>query len=308
MILPPVPSRRRFLQSTAALALAPWARGSSVAAEASPYEFCTFTKPLQHLSYEETAKTVAAMGFAGIEAPVRPGGHVLPERVADDLPKLAEALRAEGRALSILTSGITEVSAEQHTEAVLRAAAALGVKRYRMGYYRYDLKRPIRAQLDEIRPKLKDLVALSREIGIKPVYQNHCGKDFFGAPVWDLAEVLADHSPEDVGVVFDIGHATVEGAKAWPLHFATVRPWLDAVYIKEPSWQDNRLGWGPIGEGAVDKGFYQVLRESGFSGPVSLHLEYIDHRDEAATPRFLEALAKDFATLRTLLTPQAKAV
>lgn len=294
-------SRRRFLQGSAALALAPLARTIS-AAEEKAYEFCTFTKPFQHLSYEETAKAIKAMGFDGIEAPVRPGGHVLPERVADDLPKLAAALQAEGLSLSVMTSALTEVSAEQHTEAVLRAAAAQGVKRYRMGYYLYDLARPIRAQLDEIRPRLKDLVALSREIGIKPVYQNHSGRNYFGAPVWDIGEVLADYSPDDVGVAFDIGHATVEGAKAWPLHFATVRPWLDTVYIKEPFWKDNRLGWGPIGEGAVDKGFYKVLKESGFRGPISVHVEYIDHRDEAATPKFLDAIAKDFATLRDLLS------
>jgi len=313
----PVPSRRRFLKSSAAgLALAPFfsplmSRAAETAADgkgadgkgAPPYEFCTFTKPLQHLSYPEMAKIIAAMGFDGIEGAVRPGGHVLPEKVEEDLPKLVEALEAESLAFTVMTSAINEVSDEQSTEKILRTAAANGVKRFRMGYYKYDLKKPIRAQLDEFRPKLKDLVALSSELGIKPIYQNHSGKDYFGGPIWDLAEVLEDFSSDKIGVAFDIGHATVEGAKAWPLNFAAIRPYLDTVYVKEPSWKDNVLGWGPVGEGAVDKGFYKLLRESDFKGPVSLHVEYLGHDDPAMVPTVLEAIEKDFATLKSLLLP-----
>lgn len=305
MTPPPHPSRRRFLGAASTLALAP-ALGSPLIAETSGkkgrFEFCTFTKPLQHLTYAEMAKTIAAMGFDGIEGAVRPKGHVLPERVDEDLPQLATALQAEGLSFTVMTTAINEVSAEQMTEKILRAAAAAGVKRYRMGYYKYDLTKPIRAQLDEFRPRLKDLVALSRELGIKPVYQNHSGKDYFGGPIWDLAEVLADHDPAHVGVAFDIGHATVEGAKAWPLHFAVIRPHLDTVYVKEPSWKDNVLDWGPIGEGAVDKGFFKLLKDGDFNGPVSLHVEYLGHDDPAKVPTVLAAIEKDFTTLKGLLS------
>ncbi len=298
-------SRRRFLKGAAAsLALAPLASGQNVLADSAPkgrFEFCTFTKPLQHLSYPEMARTIAALGFDGIEGPVRPKGHVLPERVEEDLPKMVDALKEAGLNLTLMTSAINEVSEEQFTEKVLKTAASLGVKRFRMGYFKYDLSKPIRAQLDEFRPKLKDLVAMTSELGIKPLYQNHSGKDYFGGPIWDLAEVLEDFSPEQIGVAFDIGHATVEGAKAWPLNFAAIRPFIDTVYIKEPSWKDNQLGWGPVGEGVVDKGFFKLLKESDFKGPVSLHVEYLAHDDPAATPALLKALEKDFATLKSLL-------
>lgn len=306
MTCPDSLSRRRFLGvSAATLAFVPSFAADSRAQGAAKerrFEFCSFTKPLQALSFSEMAKTLAAMGFHGIEGAVRPKGHVLPEKVNEDLPKLAEALRAEGLSFSVMTTAINEVSAEQQTEKILRAAAAAGVKRYRMGYYQYDLTRPIRAQLAEFRPKLKDLVALSRDLGIKPIYQNHSGKDYFGAPIWDLAELLSEHESSQVGVAFDIGHATVEGAKAWPLNFALIRPYLDTVYVKEPSWNDNVLGWGPLGEGAVDKGFYQLLRESGFKGPVSLHVEYLGQTDPAKVPAVLAAIEKDFATLKGLLS------
>lgn len=271
------------------------------AADKSRFEFCTFTKPLQHLSYPEMAEEMAKLGFDGVEAPVRPGGHVLPEKVEDDLPAMMDALKAKDLKCTVLTSGINEVSDEQFTEKVLRTAAGLGIKRFRMSYFRYDLNKPIREQIPEFKAKLKDLVALTNEIGIKPIYQNHSGKNYFGAPLWDLGEAFENYKPEEIGVAFDIGHATVEGAKAWPLNFAMIRPYIDTVYVKEPAWDDNELSWGPLGEGAVDKGFYKTLKSSDFTGPISLHVEYLGHKDPAMVPTVLEAIGKDFATLKSLL-------
>ncbi|MCB1093359.1 MAG: sugar phosphate isomerase/epimerase, partial [Verrucomicrobiae bacterium] len=257
---------------------------------------------VQHLSYEETAAVIGALGFDGVEAPVRPKGQVEPERVEEDLPKFIAALKAKGLEMTILTSGINEVSEEQRTEAVLRTAAAQGVKRFRMLYYKYDLTKPIRPQLDEFRPRLRDLVALCKEIGIKPIYQNHSGRDYFGAPVWDLAEVMSEFDPKDAGVAFDIGHATIEGSKCWPLHWALIRDHIDTVYIKEPQWgADQKPKVCPLGEGGVDKGFYETLKKSGFAGPVSLHVEYFDHNDKSAAPAALEAIKSDFAKLKGYL-------
>jgi sugar phosphate isomerase/epimerase len=295
-------NRRSLLKSSLSVAAFSAAPVLQAVSTEKKYTFCTFTKAVQHLSYEETARAIAKLGFDGVEAPVRPGGQVVPEKVADDLPKFVAALKAEGLEMTVLTSGINEVSAAQHTESVLRTAARLGVKRFRMLYFKYDLARPILPQLDEFRPRLRDLVALCKEIGIKPIYQNHSGKDYFGAPVWDLAEVMSEFDPRDAGVAFDIGHATIEGSKCWPLHWALVRDHIDTVYIKEPQWgADQKPKVCPLGEGGVDKGFYEVLKKSGFTGPVSLHVEYTDHNDPKAAPQALEAMAKDFAKLKGYL-------
>ena len=111
------------------------------------------------------------------------------------------------------------------------------------------------------------------------------------------AEVRVSERPDNTART-----ESAEGAKAWPLHFAAVKPHLDTVYVKEPSWQNNTLGWGPVGEGAVDKGFYKLLKESDFRGPVSLHVEYLGHGDASLVPAVLAAIEKDFATLRSLLS------
>lgn len=298
-------NRRKFLQVSSGAAVAASLGGVQVTTAADtrtfPWEVCTFTKPLQLLTFTEMSDAISEIGFSGIEAPVRPKGHVLPERVEEDLPRMVDALQKNKLSLTLLTSGINEVSKEQHTEKVLRTAAKFGVKRFRMAYYKYDLKKPISPQIDEFRPRLKDLVALSKELGIKPIYQNHSGRNYFGGPIWDLAAVLDEFDPKDVGVAFDIGHATVEGAKAWPLNFARIRSHIDMLYVKEPGWKDNKLQWGPVGSGSVDKAFYDVLKQSGFSGPISLHVEYLGHKDPEMIPTILEAMKTDYATLRELL-------
>ncbi len=300
--------RRDFVKTAGLTALAAAAGGtgvqSAIAAKKHglPHEFCTFTKALQHLSYDETSDVIAEMGFDGVESAVRPGGHVEPEKVAEDLPKMVESLKKRDLVVTVMTSGINEVSSEQHTESVLKTAAELGIKRYRMGYYKYDLKKPIHAQLDEFRPKLKDLVALSKELGIKPIYQNHSGKNYFGAPIWDLAELLSEFDPADVGVAYDIGHSTVEGAKAWPLDFARIRDYIDTVYVKEPGWVNNELKWGPIGSGIVDKGFYKTLKTSKFEGPISVHVEYLGHKDPDMVPTVIKAIGENFKTLKQYLS------
>jgi len=279
------------------------ARAAAAGADGPRFTFCTFTKSLQHLDYPALAERISALGFDGIEAPIRPQGHIEPAAVEDELPKMVAALAAKDLEITVLTSGINEVSDEQRTEAVLRTAASLGIERFRMGYYRYDLDRPIRPQLDEFRPKLRDLVAACKEIGIKPVYQNHSGANYFGAPLWDLAEVLEDYDPADVGIAFDIGHATTEGSKCWPLHWALCREYVDCVYVKEPHWTEpgRPPRVGPLGEGGIDQGFYKTLLSSDFSGPISLHVEYFDHRKPELEQPFLEATEKDFATLKGFL-------
>src|SRR6185503_5733092 len=133
-------TRRKFLAAaTAASALVFANPVSSFAKEskaASAYKFCAFEKPLQFLSYDELAELLAETGFNGVEAAVRDGGHVLPEKVEEDLPRFIAALKKQGLEMTVLTSGINSVDSP-HAEKVLRTAAKLGVKRYRMNWYRY---------------------------------------------------------------------------------------------------------------------------------------------------------------------------
>jgi sugar phosphate isomerase/epimerase len=293
--------RRQFLKRTTAFAAATVLPAVfPVAAEKTVlWQFCAFEKPLQFLSFDELADLVAQLGFAGIEATVRPGGHIPPERVEEELPKLAEALKKRGLEITILTSGINSVD-QPHTEKVLRTAAKLGVQRYRMLWWRYDTKKPIWPQVEALRPILKDLVALNREVGISGLYQNHAGPDLVGASLWDIYSLIKDHAPKDIGLAYDIRHAQVEAGLAWATQFQLVQTHVAAVYVKDFDWEKGTVKTVPLGAGRVDKKIMSLVREAKFTGPISVHVEYFpgDSRDKKA---MTDALRKDFETLRVWL-------
>ncbi len=300
----PMNTRRHFLKSAslagAASALAP-VLSSAAPAAASAQEYCFFTKHLQGLSFAEIADIAAGLeGMTGIEAPIRPKGHVEPEKVEEELPKFAEELKKRKLGITIMTSGINEVSKEQNTEKVLRTAKAAGIQRYRMNYNKYDLSKPIWPQLQEWKAKFKDLIALSSEIGIQPLYQNHSGKDYLGAPVWDVFTLMQDYPAKDWAFAFDFYHATVEGSLSWPLELNLVRDRIGAVYFKNFKWGEKRAEACPLGEGVVGKEQVAMLKKIGFSGPISLHVEYL--KGNVAQDGYLkEAIAatkRDFAVLR----------
>jgi len=295
-------SRRQFLKHTATLTAAATvlpAALSNAAAEKGPWKFCAFEKPLQFLSFDDLADLMAELGFAGVEATVRPGGHVLPERVEEDLPKFVEALKKRGLEITILTSGINSTD-QPHTEKVLRTAAKLGIQRYRMLWWRYDEKKPIWPQVEALRPVLKDLVALNREVGISGLYQNHAGANMVGASLWDIYELIRGYAPKEIGLAYDIRHAQVEAGMAWPTQFQLVQSHVTAVCVKDFEWETGNVKSVPLGAGRVDKKIISLVREAKFTGPISVHVEYFpgDSRDKKA---MAEALRKDFETLQAWL-------
>jgi sugar phosphate isomerase/epimerase len=289
-------TRRTFLRNLSSLAFT-----APLMAETPKTKntVCFFTKHLQGLSFDDIASLGAEAGFNGVEAPIRPKGHIEPEKVADELPKFIEALKKQGLEMTIMTSGINEVSKEQHTEEVLRTAAKLGVKRFRMNYYKYDLKQPIWDQLQAARPKIKDLVALCKEIGIQPMFQNHSGKDYFGAPVWDIYSIMREYPAADFSFAYDILHSTCEGGLSWPLEFNLVKDHIGAAYFKDFKWEGRKLVTVPLGEGQVDPAYGKMLMKTGYSGPISLHLEYLtgNPKDPAVLKGFREAHLRDVKTL-----------
>ena len=290
-------SRRKFL-AVAALAGLGSRKMTQAAKASSGHKICVFTKPFQTLTYTQLAERIAAIGFDGIEAPIRDGGHIEPAAVEDELPKMVEALKTHGLEITVMTSSVNDVR-DPLTERVLRTAAGLGVKRYRMKYFKYDMSKPVAKQLKEWRPMFRDLAAMNKEFGITGMYQNHSGVNYLGASLWDLLEVLDGINPAHIGVAYDIRHATVEGGTSWPLTFRAILPHLATVYFKDFEWGDKKPANVPLGEGRVDgPGFVNLLRKAKYNGPISLHEEYLSHKNPSLVPQHLEAMEKDLKVLR----------
>jgi sugar phosphate isomerase/epimerase len=292
--------RRQFTAraSAAAAALVLPARLGFASETKPPYKFCAFIKFLQSLGYEELADAMAEAGFDGVEATCRAEeSYIHPERAADELPRLKEVLAKRDLEITILTTDILRAD-ELHAESMLRAAADLGIKRYRLGFYRYDLKQPILPQLAALEPVFRDLAAMNRELGIAAVFQNHAGADFVGATIWDVHSLIKDYPVDEIGCVFDIRHASVEAGEAWPIYFKLMEPHLGAVSVKDYRWDGPKSQHVPLGDGRVDREFFKMLRKSRFNGPISVHVEYLPNGNAKEN---VAALKRDLATLRDWL-------
>jgi sugar phosphate isomerase/epimerase len=298
-------TRRNFLK-TAALGAAASALPELVTAAQAAVgatKFAVFSKHFIGLDYDQLADTLAECGITAIEAPVRPKGgtHVDVEKVADELPKLAEALKKRGIEIAVLTSGISAVSKEQHTESILRTAKSLGISRYRMDWYPYDFKKPIWSQLDELKPKLKELVAFSKEVGVLPCYQNHSGNKNIGAAIWDMDYLMRDYKQNELAWCFDIMHATIEGSSSWPIEVNLVHEHIGVAYFKNIRWTEKGHEVAPLGEGVVKKDYVDMLKKLNWSGPVSLHIEYLKGKvkDDGYLKEAIAATKRDMAVLKS---------
>ena len=293
-------SRRKFLQCTG-LAAAAFAAPAAFAQAERRFKIIAFCKPFSHLNFDDTADLVADIGWDGIECPVRSkAGHIAPEKVEEDLPKMVEALKKRGKEVTMITTEITKI--DPLAERVLRTASKLGIKKYRLGFAKYTKDKPIPETVREVGAALKDVAALNGELGIQGGWQNHSGADYVGAPLWDLWTMIKDLDPKHIGVCFDIGHATLEGGLSWPIQARLMEPYYVAVYFKDFRWEKTAKGWQPdwcnFGEGTVQKSFVANLKKSAFAGPLSQHHEY---KTLGTGNEMVANMKKDLATLREWL-------
>jgi sugar phosphate isomerase/epimerase len=268
-----------------------------------------FSKHLQFLDYQGAAEACAAAGMNGADLSVRPGGHVLPEHVEKDLPLAVKAFQQAGLTIEMMTSGITDPE-DPLTEKVLRTASEMGIKYYRLGYYSYEPALSVVDNLEKIKVNMHGLAKLNEKYRIHGAYQNHAGSNF-GAPVWDLWEVLKDMDPKWTGCQYDIRHATVEGMRSWSLGLKLLKDYIRCMVIKDFRYgeKDGRSVEVnvPVGEGVVNfEAYFKLVKELGIHGPISMHLEYEMFPDQNLTldqmkQRAIELMRTDLESLKKFL-------
>jgi sugar phosphate isomerase/epimerase len=304
-------TRRAFVRAataaTTATAAAGGRGGETAERERAGFRgtVCLFSKHLPDLDAVGLGRAVKALGFAGVDLTVRPGGHVPPERAAQDLPRFLGALRDEGLEVPMITTAIVSAS-EAAARPILETAGRHRVGLFKPGYYRYKFA-DVRQEVAAAAVELRGLAALGAECGVALGYHNHAG--YIGGPVWDVAPAIDGLDPRWAGYYFDVRHATAEGGDGgWRSALNLAAPRLKMVAIKDFFWEKAAGGWRqrncPLGEGMVDwKGFFAALSRAAFAGPVSLHLEYdipgasVPERRDAT----LAAAARDLAFVNARL-------
>jgi sugar phosphate isomerase/epimerase len=272
-----------------------------------------FSKHLAPLSIEEAGETVRNLGLDGLDLTVRPGGHVLPEAAAGDLPRAVAALRAQGVAVPMITTGI--ISASQPGAAPTFAAAAeAGVRRLKLGYWPYLPFGTLREQLDQARRELDGLERLAEEHGVCACIHTHSG-NYLSATSAGMHLLLEGRDPERIGAYLDPGHMTVEGgAGGWRQGLDLLQGSVRLIAVKDFGWTREERGPGekphwraqlvPLEEGFVPwPEVFACLRQIGFDGTVTLHSEYQGSHSwrDLSLAELLDQTRRDLAYLRPVL-------
>ncbi|UMB55111.1 sugar phosphate isomerase/epimerase [Lutibacter sp. A64] len=272
-------------------------------------ELHVFSKCLQFLDYKDLCKAVKEIGFDGIDLTVRPNGHVLPENVLEDLPKATEQMKLYGLIPKMITTKV--ISPKDATQIlVLETAKEQGYQFYRSDWLRYDRNFPVTENLDKAKTKLNNLAELNHKTGISGAYQNHSGH-FIGSSIWGLQQVLAGILPTNLGVQYDIAHASIEGGKNWEIGFDLIKPHINTLAIKDYKWKNINGKWRPafcpLGEGMIDFHYYfSLLKKHQINVPISLHAEYdLGGAEKGKVPTInklevLKRLKKDVTFIRKI--------
>ena len=293
-------NRRSFVTTSALAGMGIIAGSKAMAAEpTSTREIAVFTKFLEKLSFDELAAAIAPLGVAGLEAPLRKGGHIEPDDMVEKLPLFVEALAKKDLRVLIMSSSIDSVDKAGLAEKQLRAAAKAGIKKYRLQHLKYDLTKPIKPQVANFKAQLTDLAQLNKEIGIQGLYQHHRGKDYVGGPIWDMVGMLEEIDVKHLGMAFDFAHASVEGANAWEMNFHHAQPHIGAVFFKDYKLVGKKWEACPIGEGVVNPLSGKLASKLPSNIPISIHIEYVNGDD--IVTKMVEATKNDLATVKKWL-------
>lgn len=287
----------------------------SKAFAAEKMKICIFSKQLQWMNYDEMASAVAEMGYDGIDLTVRKDGHVLPERVAEDLPKAVNAANKAGIKIYMISTEIEEAK-NPFTEKIVKTASGLGIQNYRLQGINYKKDLDIPSNLEMIKSNYAGLAALNKKYNMRCDYLNHSGEGF-GASIWDLWLTIKDLDPEYIGSQFDIKHSTIAGAYSWPLDFKLIHQYVRTMVIRDFYWEKkNNKTWeiqpAPIGTGMVDfTKYFGLVKQYGIRGPICVMCDYtLGGAENGARTltipktEVLAAMKKDLDVLKNLLKDQ----
>jgi sugar phosphate isomerase/epimerase len=282
-------------------------------------EFVHFTDNLADLSVAEVCRQVRAIGFDGLDLTMRPGGHVRPENAEMGLSEAKRLADAANLSIPMATTGVKSADSP-HAEDVFAAAAHYGVRKLKLGYWRYQPFGTLVKQLDDARRQLESVVKLGRKYHVLPCVHMHSGDIVSnGGPATYL--ILKDFAPADVGAYADSMHLVAEGGVAgWQMGLDLLAPWIALVGIKNFRFvEDGRDANGqlrfrvqktPLADGQCPMPeFMAHLALLKYDGIVSVHSEYKGRGSfrSLTTPELLAQSAEDLKYLKRVLAGLASA-
>ena len=228
---------------------------------------------------------------------MRRDGWIDPSEAAVKLPELIDAVSSVNRKGMIITSDVNDADHPDVTR-VLEHASKLGVRYFRMAYYKYDFTKKISAATRRVCCSGNQACKSMPTVEYDGFVSEPCRSQLCGAPLWDLMEVLKGIDPKAMSIALDLRHTTIEAAESWRASYSRVRESVGAIFAKDAIYVDGKINDGPLGRSEKGKKLFELIQADHSSIPISLHMEYIDHRKPELMPQRLEAITADVQTLK----------
>ena len=180
---------------------------------------------------------LAKMGLQGIEATIRLGGHIEPRDAAKKVPGMVASLAKNG--CKALIAACNVGSTGEGDLEYLKVLKAHGITKYRMDYFRYDLKKPLLPQLQDFTGQLAEIAAMNKELGMQAIYQIHAGAKYAGSPARDAAMMFEKIDLAHASA-FDLRHIRAGSGPSFEMSVALLKEHLGSVHVKDVQWTGPR--------------------------------------------------------------------
>ena len=245
----------------------------------------------------EALEMIAALDFTGVEIMCDQPHLYPPEWTADDLSRLAEALRRWNLKVTNLNSFTLYAVGDvilpswieadpqkrrirmEHTNNCLRLAAELGCRNISIPPGGHAGQMPESQALALFRAGLEQVIPTAEALDVQlliepePLLLIENSAQFLG--------FIKDISSERVGLNFDIGHFFCAGEDP-AVAFEKLFPWVGHVHIEDIAADRAHRHLIP-GLGAIDfEAVFATMARMGYQGDISLELyPYVDSPSEA---------------------------
>ncbi len=280
-----------------------------------------FTKFWEDLSVRQLGERARELGYDGLDLAVRDGHAINIDNVTDELPGTVRAWRELGVDCPMISSSTDLINPDAADAVTLfEAAAAAGVPRIKMGYFKFTPGDSFEELWSLARRRLDGFERLSRRTGVQTMYHTHSGQ-CLGSNCAGMRHLLQDYDPVQLGAYVDLGHLAINGEDV-QIGLAMLRDRLSAIGGKDarhfPDERPDRRarfadGFVLLGQGAAEwPEAITLLKAWGFSGPITVHTEYTTDQEVIGavgageyTPEAIALRARgeveDLAYLRGLL-------
>ena len=251
-----------------------------------------FTKFWEDLSVRQLGERARELGYDGLDLAVRDGHALNIDNVTDELPGAVRAWRELGVDCSMISSSTDLIDPDAADAVTLfEAAAAAGVPRIKMGYFKFTPGDSFEELWSLARRRLDGFERLSRRTGVQTMYHTHSGQ-CLGSNCAGMRHLLQDYDPRQVGAYVDLGHLAINGEDV-QIGLAMLRDRLSAIGGKDarhfPDERPDRRarfadGFVLLGQGAAEwPEAIALLKAWGFSGPITIHTEYTTDQEVIGT-------------------------